>query len=150
MIITFCGHSQIAQDDCLFERTLSAIMQSVKEEVVCFYLGGYGDFDNIALRACKKYKESHPTVRIVFVTPYLSQRYLKNREVVLKRYDEVVFPEIENVLPRFAILKRNEWMVKKADFVIAYVNYGWGGAANTLAYAFKQKKPFLNLGQKVF
>ena len=30
---------------------------------------------------------------------------------------------------KFAISRRNEWMVDQADVVVAYVTHGWGGAA---------------------
>lgn len=44
------------------------------------------------------------------------------------RYDDVVFPPIESVLFKFAISRRNEWMIDKADVVIAYVTHSFGGA----------------------
>jgi len=37
-------------------------------------------------------------------------------------------------------------MLQNADFVIAYVKYGWGGAAKALQYAAQHKKRFVNLG----
>ena len=60
-----------------------------------------------------------------------------------KNYDEVVFPPLETVPLRFAIPERNKWMVRECDYVIAYVTHGWGGAAQTLHYAYiKEKKIF--------
>ena len=57
----------------------------------------------------------------------------------LEIFDGTIYPDIENVPPRFAIIKRNEWMVKQSDFMIAYVNYPWGGAYKTLQYAERKK-----------
>lgn len=45
---------------------------------------------------------------------------------------------IEKTPPKFAIIKRNEWMIDKSDFLIAYVEHNWGGAYRTLEYAKKQ------------
>lgn len=148
MIITFCGHSEIRDKEYLFERILSVIKRKAKREAVEFYLGGYGDFDAIALQVCKKYKEEIPASRIIFVTPYLDEIYLKRRELQLKEYDEILYPDIEKVLPRYAITARNEWMVKKADYVIAYIRFGFGGAAKTFTYAKKWKKPYINLAER--
>ena len=151
MIITFCGHAEVGENkERLRERVLTAIESVAVGEEVVFYLGGYGDFDGIAREACKQFQSTHPSSRLIFVTPYLDQSYLDNRAFRLTQYDEIIFPEIENSLPRYAISKRNEWMVNKADLVIAYVNYGWGGAAKTLAYAKKKGKAFVNLGKKIF
>ena len=33
----------------------------------------------------------------------------------------------ENVPPRYAIVRRNEWMVRESDVVISGVTHGWGG-----------------------
>ena len=117
---------------------------------VTFYLGGYGDFDSLALKACLEYKKTHPSARLVFVTPYLDDRYLKNREEILKNYDEILYPEIETTPPQYAISKRNEWMVKHADFLIASVDHGFGGAVKTLECAIRWHIPFVNLGKKRF
>ena len=65
-----------------------------------------------------------------------------------KNYDEILIPDgIDGEFSTFNIVKRNEWMVRKADFVIAYVNHGWGGAAKALKYAIRQKKQYLNFGE---
>ena len=63
----------------------------------------------------------------------------------MKLYDEIVYPELESVPWKFAISKRNEWMVEQADIVIAFVDHDWGGAATTLQYAKRKKKTIINL-----
>ena len=50
--------------------------------------------------------------------------------------------------PRFAILKRNEWMVEHADLVIAYVRHEWGGAYKMYRHAEKMQKEIFNLVNK--
>ena len=70
----------------------------------------------------------------MLVIPYL------NREYDEEMYDYTLYPSLETVPPRYAILRRNEWMVSEADVVIAYVTHGWGGAAKTLEYARRRGK----------
>lgn len=89
-------------------------------------------------------KHDFPTIEILFITPYLDKNYSK-LELAKYYYDNVIFPPIESVPRKFAILKRNEWMVNSADLVIAYVTYSWGGAAKTLAYAKRKNVPIYNL-----
>ncbi|HCU56127.1 MAG TPA: hypothetical protein DIC18_02195 [Clostridiales bacterium] len=148
MIITFCGHAEIynGQEE-LHGKVLSAIMEHATGEEVVFYLGGYGDFDWIALRCCKEYKQTHPDAKLIFVSPYLDEVYFKRRERYIKECDGIEVAEVESTPKRFAILKRNEWMVKHSDFLIAYVKYSWGGAAKMLKYAVSHKKPLVNIAK---
>ena len=149
LIITFCGHDEInINREDLQDKVLSAINDNAKGEDVIFYLGGYGTFDWIALRACQKYKESHPASQLLFIAPYYGEEYFESKERYIKECDDIIYPEVEKTPKRFAISKRNEWMVNKADYVIAYVNHSWGGAVKTLEYAVKHKKPFINFGTK--
>lgn len=48
---------------------------------------------------------------------------------ILKIFDSTLYPNIENTPPRFAILKRNKWMIDNSNFLIAYVKHSWGGSA---------------------
>ena len=45
-----------------------------------------------------------------------------------------------------SVLKRNEWMVAKSDFLIFYVNVGFGGAYQALEQAKRSGKEHINLG----
>jgi len=148
MIITFCGHSQLFNSDDLDNKILEIIKKETNDKPVTFYLGGYGNFDAIAHQSAKDYKKEHPESEIIFVTPYLDETYLKNREPLKYGYDKIVYPDIENTPKRYAILERNKWMVKECDLVIAFVKYSWGGAYQTLKYAKQQKKKTINLGIK--
>ena len=113
------------------------------------YLGDYGEFDGFAYDCCKKFKETHPTVSLVFVTPYLTVQYQKNHlEYQKTRYDSIIYPEIEDKPLRFAISYRNKWMVKKADYIVCGIDHDWGGAYQTYQYAKKQKKSIFNVTGK--
>jgi hypothetical protein len=63
-----------------------------------------------------------------------------NRDYDESLYDGTTYPPLEEVPPKFAISKQNEWMVDQADVVVAYVTHGWGGAAATLQYAERKEK----------
>jgi uncharacterized phage-like protein YoqJ len=113
------------------------------------YLGGYGAFDAFAFLCAKKYKSTHQNTRLVFVTPYITPEYQHNHLEYYKfQYDEIIYPEIENTPPRFAISKRNKWMVEKSDYVIAYIDHSWGGAYQTYKHAKRKEKEVFNLSDK--
>lgn len=144
MIITFCGHSSFHEENDDEQNLLKLIEDVAKDEQVDFYLGGYGNFDLFARKCAKKYQEVHKNAKLIFVTPYLDKAYSK-LEYAKDYYDESIYPALENVPKRFAISKRNEWMVSQADHIFAYVCLHFGGAYKTLLYAQKHKKSFTNL-----
>ena len=147
MIITFCGHSNCLFSDEEKEKLKQLLIKEIRKNPTCkFYLGGYGDFDSLCLLTLRELKTDFPDIELLFITPYLDKNYSK-LELAKYYYDDVIFPPIENVPRKFAILKRNEWMVDSADLVIAYVKYSWGGAAKTLKYAQRKKVPIINIAQ---
>ena len=147
MVITFCGHSNCLFSDEEKEELKQLLIKEIRKNPTCkFYLGGYGDFDSLCLRTLRELKTDFPNIVLLFITPYLDKNFSK-LELAKYYYDDVIFPPIENVPRKFAILKRNEWMVDSADLVIAYVKYSWGGAAKTVEYAKRKKVPIINIAQ---
>lgn len=147
MIITFCGHSDFLFSDEEKEELKQLLIKEIRKNPTCkFYLGGYGDFDSLCLRTLRELKKDFPEIELLFITPYLDKTYSK-LEFAKNYYDDIIFPPIESVPRKFAILKRNEWMVDSAELVIAYVKYSWGGAAKTLEHARKRKKQINNLAK---
>ena len=134
MIVTFCGHRDVPDQENVKKWLTHLLEKLIAEGATEFYLGGYGQFDHLAAAVLQELKRSHPDIRIILALAYLNQRY--NRQY----YDETVYPELEHVPYNVAIPRRNEWMVQKADVVIAYVIFSWGGAAETLACAKRKKK----------
>ena len=148
MIVTFCGHS-----NCFFSVEETKELKNLLIEIIInnpnakFYLGGYGDFDNLCLRTLHEIKKDFHNIELLFITPYLDENYSK-LTYAKQHYDGIIFPPIEKVPRRFAILKRNEWLVNSADLVIAYVRYSGGGAAKTLEYAKHKKVKIYNIAQE--
>lgn len=134
MTVTFCGHSKINQTDG-FSKWLDTILPSLIEGgAATFYLGGYGDFDGLATAAVRKQKETYPHIELILVLAYL------DRDIDAYRYDGTTYPPLEKVPRRYAIVRRNEWMVWESDVVISGVTHSWGGAAKTLEFAQRKKK----------
>lgn len=73
--------------------------------------------------------------------PASSKAYLHS---LMQRADEVVFV-CDPGYAGWKMQKRNEWMVDRADTVLALWNGTPGGTANCIAYANKVKKPIINL-----
>jgi uncharacterized phage-like protein YoqJ len=151
MIITFCGHKDISDRQLILNKLIETLEPYFKGETsLTFYCGGYGDFDSIASEAIDILRKKYPKVRAekIFVTPYITSPYQERINDMKKFYDEVVYPPLENVPLKFAISRRNEWMVENSDIIIAYVKYSWGGSAKTLAYAKRKHKQIINISDQ--
>jgi len=148
--VTFCGHRDAWGIDNLTPVVIAAIEKAAQGDKVQFLMGGNGAFDGFALRCGKAYKTAHPDATLLFVTPYLDPEYLARRNIEWSDFDGVVVPPIEGTPPKYAIRRRNEYMVDQADLVIAYVDRIRGGAYTTLCYAYKRSKAYCNLGSFVF
>ena len=150
MIISFVGHSSLVSCDNLVEEVKLAIFDNqIPNEKTIFYCGGYGDFDKLSAKACRQIQKQYKNCEIVFITPYLTpSQQKKNRDLIdAGLYDAILYPPIEHVPPKYAINKRNEWMIEQADLIIAYVNHTFGGAYKTLQYAQRKKKHIINLAK---
>ncbi len=107
-----------------------------------FLVGNQGNFDFLAqsvLQTC--IKEEFPFLRYNVVLAYMPGTDPKHEP---KDSSITIYPEgLEKVPPRFAILRRNQWMTDHSDIVICHVTHSWGGAAKAVEYAEKKKKIIL-------
>lgn len=63
--------------------------------------------------------------------------------------EATVFCEgMERALPRFAVSKRNDWLLKNADMLIAYVSHRFSNCEKLLSRARKREIRILNLADK--
>lgn len=141
MIITFCGHRNFVENTDAEERLTALIERYAKgnEKIIC-YNGGYGNFDYFAAKCVHGLQGEYSNICNCLVLPYIDRQFLERIAVFKNRFDETIYPPLENVPKKYAIIRRNEWMVDSADIVIACVRYSWGGAARTLDYAKRKKK----------
>ena len=141
MIVTFCGHRDFVET-AEAENQLTMFLEKYAREnvrLVC-YNGGYGNFDYFAAKCVQRMQEQYSNIRNCLVLPYIDQPFLQRIEIFKNHFDETIYPPLESVPRKYAIIRRNEWMVDSADIVIAYVTYSWGGAARTLEYAKRKNK----------
>ena len=62
------------------------------------------------------------------------------------QYADTIYPDgLEDVPPRFAICRRNDWMVNNSDAVICYVVNHFGGAYTYTEKARRKGKCIINI-----
>ncbi len=136
MIITFCGHRDFEKTKNT-ENELIGILElfAKRNEIIECYCGGYGKFDGFAAECVRKAKKDFENIRNFLVIPYISLSFQEKINYLKRYYDEIIYPPLEDIPAKYAVIKRNEWMIDRADLLIAYVKYSWGGAAKSLEYA---------------
>ena len=148
MIISFAGHALVPYEEKVKEIVKEQLRDniSVDERILC-YLGGYGAFDKICASVCRELKMENPKIELIYITPYLNfseQAKIKEAQE-MGTYDRSIYPPIENVPPKYAISKRNEWMMSNSDLIIVYVKHTFGGAYKSLQVAKRRKKRIINI-----
>lgn len=134
MTVTFFWHHDAVCTKTLIDRVSVCIEALISNGATDFYLGGYGNFDTLAAKIVFSMKKRNPAIKSVLVIPYLDRNY------DMSWYDGSVYPPLENVPKRYAISKRNEWMINQSDIVVAYIRHNFGGAAASVSYAKRRGK----------
>ena len=148
-VCTFAGHRDIR----FTEKITSALKEHIemlitKENVSEFLVGNYGGFDHIASQAVRELRKVYPHIKLHLVIPYLTKVITEYKEQFYEKYDSIVMADIPLSTPKnLRIIKCNEYMVNKSDFLICCVNHSWGGAAQTVEYAKKKGANIINLAE---
>ena len=142
-VCTFFGHR-----DC--PASIKPKLRAVVEELIVrygmdwFYMGRQGAFDAMARSVLRELAKVYPHISYAVVL----ERLPGPRDKAIWDFSDTIFPEgLETVPPRFAISKRNDWMLKQSDFVVTYITHNWGGAAQYAEKAQRQGQRVLNLAE---
>ena len=147
--ISFFGHRRI---DNVFavELELEKIVQKFlcEKEYVEFLVGRDGEFDQIVssvVRRCKRtFRDDNST--LVWIMPYPTAEFNNNEEYFRNYYDEIEVCESAATCHFKAVFQiRNRCMVERSDLVVFYINHKSGGAYQTMQYAQKHAKAYINI-----
>jgi len=130
----FFGHREVTHN---IRPKLTAIIQRLVTEdgVTEFYLGNQGQFDSMVYSVLKELKAKYPHIRYTVVLAYMPDEHIK--EVY---GEDTLFPDgMESVPKKYAISKRNDWMIQQSGFAVCYVYKITGGAAKFRENADKNK-----------
>ncbi len=128
-ICCFFGHREVTHN--IRPKLIEIIEKLITEDGVTeFYVGHQGQFDSMVYSVLKELKAKYPQIRYTVVLAYMPDEHIK------ELYEEdTLFPDgMETVPKRFAISKRNDWMISHSDVAVCYVWKVTGGAAK-----FKEK-----------
>lgn len=149
-VCTFCGHSKIySNTESIRQALTDTISRLIKNNNVdCFLIGNYGNFDRMAASVCLEMKNSYPEISVYLVVPYYRPFLDDLEKNWYTRFDSVIVPELEHIPHPYRIIKANEYMVDASQYVVSYVFATTGGAYKTLKYAKRRQKKVINLYKK--
>lgn len=150
--VAFFGHREI-EHFRETEQTLEKLIEKLvrNHEYVEFLIGRNGEFDQLVSSTVRSVRNrlGCKNCSLVLVLPYMTAEFRDNEASFLEYYDEVeVSSAAEGVHFKSAMQTRNREMVDRADLVVFCVDHASGGAYQTLRYAKKIHKPYINISEK--
>lgn len=123
---TFFGHRRYS--GTMRQKIRSEIVDLIENNNVdLFYVGANGNFDREVAIELREIKKIYPFIKYYVVLSYFPS---ESDKLNIDENLPTLLPDgIENVLPKFAIVWRNNWMIKRSDYVIAFAER-IGGAMN--------------------
>ena len=153
-IIAFIGNRQVSDGQSVLKQLLSyfEMFGQYDNDYPVFYCGGYGQFSQIVSDAIDLFRKRNPDIKSekLFITPYITPSYLKTNNYMEEFYDGIIYPPLENVPPKYAITRRNQWMIDRCDLLIAYMENPLGNTRKCVEYAVRKGKGvvFIDSGKK--
>ena len=140
MKVAFFGHSDAPEE---IKSDLKSLIISLIDNYNAniFYVGNKGNFDSLVIKVLAETAKTYSSIKYRVVLSELpsgtNKDYLNS---------ETVFPaELAAVPKKFAIDRRNMWMVENSDIVVTYVKRTFGGAAKFKSTAEKKGKIVINI-----
>ena len=141
MTCTFFGHSECY--GLSREILKTAITELIQKGVDTFYVGNHGEFDRMVYGCLKQLQMEFPHISVSIVLAYLPGKKQNGEDLT-----DTMYPEIEGH-PKFAIARRNQWMIHASNYCLCYIDHTWGGAYQFARIAKHRNLKVINLGQVV-
>lgn len=140
MTCCFFGHRMTPPEvEPRLEATIEALLREGADD---FFVGNEGRFDAMVQRVLARLQTRYP-LRFTVVLAYMPG---EKAGTSLPASYATLFPDgLEQVPPRYAICKRNDWMVAHADTVDAYVTDYTGGAGRSVRMAERRRRRVIHL-----
>ena len=139
MTCTFFGHSSFTKN--IYEQVRNEILQLIDSGVTSFYVGNNGQFDHTVQKVLESISLKRSNFKYSIVLSRLSEAPLNGIT------GKTLFPEeLECAMPRFAISKRNEWLISHSDIAICFVTHTFSNSHKWLEKAKRKGLKIINLG----
>ena len=138
---TFFGHRYVY--DKIDEILTSLLIELIENDISVFYVGSQGAFDNIVLKTLKLLKIKFPHISYYVVLAYLP---MEKNKYCIDCTENTIYPDgLESVPKKYAIVKRNKWMIEKSDYVVVYVKHSFSNAEKFRLLSEKKNRIVINI-----
>jgi len=143
---TFFGHGDAPEQ--IFPFLKASIEHLITQKNVDkFYVGNHGRFDFMVRRALIELKPLYPHINYAVVLAYMPK---SKKGCEFYDYSDTIYPDgLENVPQKYAIDKRNRWMISQCDYVVTYVTTVVGGAFKYKSISKSKGKTVLELYETI-
>lgn len=138
------GHADAP--DSLKSALEEAVIKISKENNnVEFLVGNNGNFDFLTQSTIEKLKNEGIKINYKIILSRIDECPLN------RCYEQSIFPEaLATAIPRYAISKRNDWIIKNSDIAICYVSRIATNSFKTLSRLKKRGVEVINLANRDF
>ena len=144
MTVCFFGHRSIIEKEV--EPGLNCVLLQLINEGECEFLVGHqGQFDLLVIKTLEQMQLSFPQLNFYIVLAYMPG---PKKQYQTLDYSRAFFPEgLESAPARFAIPRRNRWMIDNSNIVVTYCTHH-GGAHDAMLMARHKGKRVINLSEQ--
>lgn len=138
----FIGHSDCDRSvkDAIYEKAEKLILY---DNVNVFYVGTHGHFDFYAYKALCELRKIYD-IKVYVVLAYINQ----STEYTYYSQEDTVYPStLENTPLRYAINKRNMYMLSKSEYLICLLNNTFSNTYTFVKKAKNKKLSIINIGK---
>ena len=143
----FIGHREVLSDK-VEERLKTAIEEQIANGCKSFTMGTHGEFDKMALRACRLARRAHTEIKIeVVLTSYHTVERKNEFDYIPYQDVETVLYGIEDEHYKRKITVSNKKMIDNCNTLICYVDkrISPSGAKTAMNYAKRKGLKIINL-----
>ena len=143
MTCTFFGHKNTDRRK-VTEPLKATLIRLIEDKGVdTFYVGNEGGFDGLVQSVLKELKEIYPHINCSVALAYVPKEKAEYENL---DYSNTFVPDgVENGPMKYAIDRRNRWLIKNSDYVVTCVRSIVGGAAKYKEIAEKKGKTVINI-----
>ena len=140
-VCTFFGHGECYSLDAAVLR--GAIEELIKQGITEFVVGNHGQFDSMVFSCMQELSKDYPEISYSVALAYLPTH--KQEYDIYQGHG--FYPEGQEVGPaKFAIERRNRYLISVSDVCLCFINRTFGGAYKFARMAKHHGLQVINLG----
>lgn len=101
--------------------------------VVEFYVCAESNFDLLCIDCMEEIKREYTSVKLCLMLSEFSHDTELDK-YLLNLFDEVVYLSIRKLSPQYTLFQKNDWLIEKSDFLIAYLNKNFSCSKKLIKY----------------